>query len=91
MRPHPRTVALALVAVVALTACGGGDDDHEPPPTAAPADPLAGVPASATASSGGFIAYLRDLVSRPSEDREPASLDGVTPPGADTSEPESIG
>lgn len=82
--PNLRPAAAAALIALALTACGGGGGHHDGP------DPLDAVPPSASADSGGFIAYLRALVALQPEDREPVTVDAVTPPAADTVEPEPV-
>jgi hypothetical protein len=78
-----KTLLIALLGAAALTACGGGDDD--PPP-----DPLVGVPAEASQTSGGLIAYLRQIVGLTPEDREPVGIDAVDPQKTETEEPEAV-
>jgi hypothetical protein len=74
---------LALVgAAVVLAACGGGDDT--PPPVTSQ------VPASASASVGGFIAYLQALVVAMADTLEPVDVSAVTPPTSDTTEPQPV-
>jgi len=74
------TVVTALASAV-LMACGGGDDDVAPPPVTSE------VPASASASVGGFIEYLKALVKADAEGLEPVDVSAVTPPADDTAEP----
>ena len=71
---------LALCAAAALAGCGGGDDDDVPPATES-------VPASASASVGGFIGYLQLLVVASADLLEPVDVSAVTPPTDDTVEP----
>ncbi len=80
-----QTLVLALAAssiALGLSGCGGGDDDT-PPVTSQ-------VPASASASVGGFIAYLTALVATSPENLEPVDIAAVTPPTSDTTEPEVL-
>jgi hypothetical protein len=77
-------VSLAALAVASVLAACGGSDDSSPPPATSQ------VPASASASIGGFIAYLQALVATPvaAADRlEPVDTSMVTPPTDETSEP----
>ncbi len=78
---------IALVTVLAagasLAGCGG-DDFTNPPPAATDE-----VPASASQSVGGFIAYLKDLVVASADLLEPVDVSAVTPPTDDTSEPDA--
>jgi hypothetical protein len=75
------TWALAVCAASVLMACGGGDD--------APAAPAAtaSVPASASASVGGWIDYLKALVVAAADTLEPVDVSTVTPPTDDAGEP----
>ncbi|MDE2369882.1 MAG: hypothetical protein KGN16_13015 [Burkholderiales bacterium] len=79
---------LAGIAVLALAGCGGGDSNSLPPPM--PPPPTAEVPASASASPAGWIAYLEALVAAPADALEPVSVDQVTPPVSETTEPEPV-
>lgn len=77
-----RSWILALCAAAALVGCGGGDDG--PPP------PTESVPATASASVGGFISYLQALVVSVADTLEPVDVSAVTPPTDDTAEPTSV-
>ena len=66
-----------------LAACGGGDDDEAPAVTAQ-------VPADASQSSAGFIAYLKALVVAPAETLEPVDVSAVTPLADGTGEPTPV-
>ena len=70
-----------LCVAVALTACGGGDDT--PPPTSQ-------VPASASASTDGFVGYLKALVASDAETLPPVDVGTVAPPADDTSTPTPV-
>jgi hypothetical protein len=73
-------LAVALVAALAVMGgCGGSDDT----PAA-----TSQVPDSASASAGGFIAYLKLLVASAADTLEPVDVSAVTPPKDDTSEPD---
>lgn len=70
-------VALAA-ALAVLGGCGGSDD---PPPVTAQ------VPASASASTGGFIDYLMALIASAADGLEPVDVSMVSPPADETSDP----
>ena len=74
-----KSLILALCAAAVLAACGGGDDDT-PPATSQ-------VPASASESPGGLIAYLKRLVVADADTLEPVDVSAATPPADDTAEP----
>ncbi|MES1163868.1 MAG: hypothetical protein ABUL50_12475 [Rhizobacter sp.] len=74
---------LCVCAAAALSACGGGDDNSTPPPTNE-------VPASASASIGGFIDYLKALVAASADTLEPVDVSAVTPPADDAAEPTPV-
>jgi ABC-type glycerol-3-phosphate transport system substrate-binding protein len=76
-----KTLLASLVAAAVLAACGGGDDNAAAPP------PTSEVPASASASASGFIAYLQLLVASMADTLEPVDTSAVTPPADDTGEP----
>jgi hypothetical protein len=79
-----KLLSLLLVGAAALlAACGGGDDNNPPPPTAQ-------VPQSASASVGGFIAYLQALIVSAADTLEPVDVGGVTPPTDDAVEPQAV-
>ncbi|MGH8796055.1 MAG: hypothetical protein ACREXI_03285 [Caldimonas sp.] len=78
-----KLVALLLCSAAALAGCGGGGDDTAPPPTTQ-------VPASASTSIGGFIAYLQALVVSAADTLEAVDVGAVTPPTDETSEPQAI-
>jgi hypothetical protein len=81
-------VTLSAIAAAALVAaCGGGSDFVNPPA------PTSEVPASASASIDGFIAYLAALVATPpstTDALEPVDTSMVTPPTDETSEPQKV-
>ncbi len=70
-------VAFAATLAV-LGGCGGSDD---PPPVTAQ------VPASASASTGGFIDYLMALIASSADSLEPVDISMVSPPADDTGDP----
>ena len=73
--------AAALSAAALLSACGGNDYNNTS------VDPTAAVPTSASASVGGFIAYLQALVVSAADALEPVDTSMVTAPTDETSEP----
>ena len=73
-------IAAALTSLV-LVACGGSDD---PPPVTSQ------VPASASESIDGFVAYLKALVASDAESLEPVDLSETTPPSDDMSPPTTL-
>lgn len=78
-----KTQVLLLSAVLSLSACGGGDDAPAPAATEQ-------VPAEASASVGGFIAYLKALVVSSADALEPVDVSAVTPPADDAAEPTPV-
>jgi hypothetical protein len=80
-----KTLLAALLAAAMLGACGGGDDDTPPPPPA-----TSEVPASASQSPAGFIAYLQLLVASMADMLEPVDTSAVVPPADDTGEPTKV-
>ena len=77
-----KTLLAALLAASVLGACGGGGDDAPPPPPA-----TSEVPASASQSAAGFIAYLHLLVASMADLLEPVDTNAVVPPADDVGEP----
>ena len=74
----------ALAAAALLAACGGGSDPAETPPATTE------VPATASASVGGFIGYLIRLVVSSADMLEPVDTSAVTGPTDETSEPRVV-
>jgi ABC-type glycerol-3-phosphate transport system substrate-binding protein len=79
-----RTLLAAVVVASLLAACGGGDDVAAVPPATTE------VPASASQSPDGFIAYLQLLVASMADMLEPVDTVAVLPPADDTGEPQKI-
>ncbi|MEO8924709.1 MAG: hypothetical protein ABI330_18100 [Caldimonas sp.] len=78
--------AASLAAAALISACGGSDFQNPPPPTSQ-------VPASASQSIAGFIAYLEALVVTPTataDTLEPVDTSMVTAPTDETSEPTPV-
>ena len=80
-----KTLLAALLAASMLGACGGGDDDAPPPPPA-----TSEVPASASQSPSGFIAYLQLLVASMADMLEPVDTSAIVPPADDVGEPTRV-
>jgi hypothetical protein len=78
-----KALLAALVAASLLGACGGGDDAPPPPATSE-------VPASASQTPAGFIAYLQALVASMADLLEPVDTSAVVPPADDTGEPTKV-
>ena len=78
-----RTLLAGLGAAAALAACGGDDFQNSPSATSE-------VPASASQSVDGFIAYLKQLVSSSADMLEPVDTSAVTGPTDETSEPQAV-
>jgi hypothetical protein len=78
-----KTILAALMAATVLGACGGGDDNPPPPATSQ-------VPASASQSIDGFIAFLKELVASSADMLEPVDTSGVIGPTDETSEPQTV-
>jgi hypothetical protein len=79
-----KTLLVALLAASVLGACGGGDDAPPPPPATLK------VPASASQSPAGFIAYLQSLVALMADLLEPVDTSAVVPPADDVGEPTKV-
>jgi hypothetical protein len=77
-----KMVVMMLCVAASLAGCGGGGDDT-PPATSQ-------VPASASASIGGFIAYLQALVVAQDDTLVPVDVSGVTPPSDELSSPVAL-
>ncbi|CAN5690150.1 hypothetical protein BH11PSE8_BH11PSE8_36430 [soil metagenome] len=71
-----------LASAALLSACGGGDDNTPAPTTS--------VPGSASESVGGFIDYLKRLVTSTADMLEPVDVSAVTPQTSETAEPETV-
>ena len=84
---HGRSRGAAIVAAIAagalVAACGGNNNNNDPPATSE-------VPASASQSIDGFIAYLKRLVVSSAETLEPVDTSMVTPPSDEASEPQVV-
>ncbi len=80
-----RTLIAALGAAAFVAACGGNDFQNDNQPAA-----TSEVPASASQSVDGFIAYLKRLVASSADMLEPVDTAGVTGPTDETSEPQKV-
>ena len=83
----PSVLAAAATAAF-VSGCGGGDYNNTPAPPAIPA--TSAVPASASQSIDGFIAYLKLLVVSSADTLEPVDTSMVTAPTDETSEPQPV-
>ena len=82
---RPASAVLAAAALLAACGGGGGDDCCIAPPGTNNGSQL---PSSATASSDGLVAYLKDLIANHTDNTsEPVALGSVTLPTSETSEP----
>ena len=81
MRTQATLAAIAAAAI--LAACGGGGGHDDPAATSE-------VPASASASVGGFVDYLKKLVASSADTLEPVDTAAVTGPTDETSEPQKV-
>lgn len=68
-----RAALLAAATGTLLAACGGGDG--------APPEDNSIAPASASASSQGFIDYIASLAGRMLDDSDPVDVSALTLPG----------
>ena len=78
-----KTTLLAALSAAALVAACGGSDFQTPAATSE-------VPASASQSIDGFIAYLKELVVSSADMLEPVDTSSVTAPTDETSEPQKV-
>jgi hypothetical protein len=79
--------ALALLASALVPACGGGGGGAAPAVTN---PPLAGtdVPASATASPAGALAFVKTVAAATGNDAEPIAVGDAVLATSDTDEPD---
>ena len=77
-----RGLAAAVFAAALLAACGGNDYQVVPATSQ--------IPASASASTDGFISYLQRLVASAADMLEPVDTSMVTAPTDETSEPKVV-
>ncbi|MEP7302293.1 MAG: hypothetical protein ABI699_12260 [Caldimonas sp.] len=85
MRIHLTFASVA--AAIVVSACGGNDFQAAPPVV----PPVTSeVPASASASIDGFIAYLKALVVAAADMLEPVDTSMVTGPVDEVSEPQKV-
>lgn len=76
--------AAAVTAAVLLSGCWGDADESAPAVTSQ-------VPASASESGAGFVAYLQALVASDADALEPVNTESVTPPAGESAEPTPLG
>ena len=79
-----KALLLSAAAALALAACGGGGGDGR-------ADDQAAPPASASANSQGFLAYIAGLANGMWDTAEPRDLSNFTPPSENTDMQEPVG
>jgi ABC-type glycerol-3-phosphate transport system substrate-binding protein len=79
-----KTLLAAFAAATLLAACGGGGGD--PAPVAA----SDAVPASASQSDAGLMAWLKALVAGDAQGKEPLDMSSFQPTAADDSEPVAL-
>lgn len=79
-----KSTFIAISAAASLAACGGDNFSNSAP--AATSE----VPASASQSIDGFIAYLKLLVVSAADMLEPVDTSMVTAPVDDTSDPQVV-
>lgn len=82
---QPTRGLYCAAAALLLSACGGGSDAPAPPPAATEA-----VPASASQSSAGLVAYVTDLSAAAADDKEPLDLSQFNPAQPDDTEPQAL-
>ncbi len=81
------TVAMLLVAGLALAGCGGGSSPAEPP-APSPAAATGDVPAEASASPAAYVGWMGKQAK--DETREPLNVQGFVPPTSETDEPVAL-
>lgn len=79
-----KSILSMLAAAAVLAACGGSDFQNTDTPATSE------VPASASASIDGFIAYLKRLVVASADMLEPVDTSAVTGPTDEVSEPQAV-
>ena len=78
-------VSTAIAVAGLLAACGGGSSDPTPPAQANE------VPASASATSAGLVAYLGTMSAASDADtRDPVDLTGFDPVHPEDADPEAV-
>ena len=85
------TTLLSLAAAAAaLSGCFGGGDGDGGQPAAPAADPLAGVPDTATQTAAGTVEYLNVLAMNQTDTREAIDVTAVVLPISDDTEPQAV-
>ena len=77
-----KSLLASLCVAAALAACGGHNDDTP--------DPTAQVPASASESSDGFVAYLKALMASDADALPPVDVSSTAPPADDSALPAPV-
>ena len=81
-------------ASLVLSGCFSSDDEQTPVPVApVMIDVLKTVPAAASETIAGLLAFQRDVLARPQADQdkaEPIDLTGISIPSSETAEPVEV-
>ena len=80
---NTQTTFVAVVAALALGACGGGSSSDDNPAAPGAGQP----PAAAAASVDGFIGYLQQITADQSETAAAVDVGAFAAPTSDTDEP----
>lgn len=80
----------AVGAALLLAACGGGGGEAPPPVATDPLVSGTDVPTSATTSSAGAFAFVRQVASGNSDTAEPLVVGNATLATSETDEPSPI-
>lgn len=83
-----KKATLAVLCAAAIVVACGGNNNTVDDPVVQPA--TSAVPASASQSVDGFIAYLKLLVASAADMLEPVDTSAVTGPTDETSEPQAV-
>lgn len=81
-----QTTFVAVVAALALGACGGGSSSDDNPAAPGAGQP----PAAAAASVDGFIGYLQQITADQSETAAAVDVGAFAAPTSDSDEPTAL-